>query len=104
MLGPLVAKTYLLPSLDSATEMKRSTPEESAWLTLEEPLDEDPLEEELLEEIDFKLSGNEPLLSVEETKNEQAAVIYTKFYDDAAENHHFSAIVRKMVKNYTPFG
>lgn len=62
------------------------------------------LEEELLEEIDFKLSGNEPLLSVEETKNEQAAVIYTKFYDDAAENRHFSAIVRKMVKNYTPFG
>ena len=62
------------------------------------------LEEELLEEIDFKLSGNEPLLSVEETKNEQAAVIYTKFYDDAAENGHFSAIVRKMVKNYTPFG
>ena len=30
--------------------MKRSTPEESAWLTLEEPLDEDPLEEELLDE------------------------------------------------------
>ena len=53
MLGPLVAKTYLLPNLDSATEMKRSTPEESAWPTLEELLDEELfllLEEELLDE------------------------------------------------------
>ncbi len=62
------------------------------------------VEEKRLEEMDFKLSGNEPLLSVEETKNEQAAVIYTKFYDDAAEQQHFSAIVRKMVQNYTPLG
>lgn len=56
------------------------------------------LEEELLEEIDFKLSGNEPLLSVEETKNEQAAVIYTKFYDDAAENRHFPQSCAKWLK------
>lgn len=62
------------------------------------------LEEELLEEIDFKLSGNEPLLSIEETKSEQAAVIYTKFYNDEAENRHFAAVVRKMVANYTPLG
>lgn len=67
------------------------------------------LEEELLEEIDFKLSGNEPLLSVEETKNEQAAVIYTKFYDDAAENRHFpqscakwSKTTRRSVWNLLP--
>lgn len=62
------------------------------------------LEEERLEEIDFKLSGNEPLLSIEETKSEQAAVIYTKFYNDEAENRHFAAAVRKMVANYTPLG
>ncbi len=62
------------------------------------------VEEDLLEEIDFKLSGNQPLLNVEEARTEQAAVIYTKFYDDAAETAHFSAIVRKMVKSYTPLG
>ncbi len=62
------------------------------------------VEEDLLEEIDFKLSGNDPLLSLEDAKKEQAALIYTRFYDDKEEEKHFSAVVRKMVKNYTPLG
>ena len=62
------------------------------------------LEEDVIEDMDFKLSGNEPILSVEETQIEQAAIIYTKFYDDEKENAHFSAVVRKMVANYAPLG
>lgn len=62
------------------------------------------LEEDLLEEIDFKLAGNEPLLTLEKLRNEQAAIIYTRFYDDEKENAHFAATVRKMVKNFTPLG
>ena len=51
MLGPLAPKTYLLPSLDSATEMNFSTPllfEEEEGLLEEEPPDDElpPLLEE----------------------------------------------------------
>ena len=60
--------------------------------------------DDALEEIDFRLAGNEPLLALEDTQTEQAAIIYTRFYDDDAENKHFAAVVRKMVKNFTPFG
>ena len=62
------------------------------------------LEESVLEEVDFKLSGNDFLLSIEETQSEQAAIIYTKFYNDNEENEHFSKVVRKMVANFTPLG
>ncbi len=62
------------------------------------------LEEDVIENLDFKLSGNEPLLAIEETQPEQAAIIYTKFYDDEQENEHFAAIIRKMIANYTPLG
>ena len=50
MLGPLAPKTYLLPSLDSATEMNFSTPllfeEEEGLLEEEPPVHNSPLIEQ----------------------------------------------------------
>ncbi len=62
------------------------------------------VEEKIIEDMDFKLAANEPLLSIDKIQNEQAAIIYTHFYDDAKENKHFAAVVRKMIKNFTPLG
>ena len=67
-----------------------------ALLELTTPL----AEQAAVDNILFSLSGNVDLLQVSEQKPRKTALIYTNFYNDAAETAHFTGVVRKLVENF----
>lgn len=67
-----------------------------ALLELTTPL----AEQAAVDNILFSLSGNVDLLQVSEQKLRKTALIYTNFYNDAAETAHFTGVVRKLVENF----
>lgn len=71
-----------------------------ANLEITEPL----LEQEQVDDIIFKLSGNVELISVARAQSVKTALIYTKFYNDAVENRHFTSVVKKLVQNFSSLG
>ena len=69
-----------------------------ALLELTTPL----AEQAAVDNILFSLSGNVDLLQVSEQKLRKTALIYTNFYNDAAETAHFTGVVRRL-KNFPTF-
>lgn len=67
-----------------------------ALLELTTPL----AEQAAVDNILFSLSGNVDLLQVSEQKLRKTALIYTNFYNDAAETAHFTGVVRKLVEKF----
>ena len=67
-----------------------------ALLELTTPL----AEQAAVDNILFSLSGNVDLLQVAEQSPRKTALIYTNFYNDAAETAHFTGVVRKLVENF----
>ena len=61
-------------------------------------------EQALIDEIIFKLSGNECLLKIESEKTLHAALVYTRFYNDSSENKHFVNVVKQLLKKFSPLG
>ena len=59
------------------------------------------MEQSEIEEIIFKLSGNEELLKIEADNVTQAAIVYTRFYNNESENKHFLHIVKRLLKNFS---
>lgn len=59
------------------------------------------IEQTFVDDVIFRLSGNEPLLKIEAEKNITAAIVYTRFYNDASENKHFINIVKRLIKNFS---
>nr|QIM10691.1 4-diphosphocytidyl-2C-methyl-D-erythritol kinase [uncultured Alphaproteobacteria bacterium] len=59
------------------------------------------IEQTFVDDIIFRLSGNEPLLKIEAEKPITAAIVYTRFYNDASENKHFTNIVKRLIKNFS---
>lgn len=59
------------------------------------------IEQTFVDDIIFRLSGNEPLLKIEAEKSVTAAIVYTRFYNDASENKHFTNIVKRLIKNFS---
>lgn len=59
------------------------------------------MEKDAINDMIIRLSGNESLLGVASRKPKDAALIYTHMLgeDNEDENRHFTAVVRKMVKN-----
>lgn len=58
------------------------------------------VEQSFVDDIIFRLSGNEPLLKIQSENMIRAAVLFTQFYKDNTENKHFSAVVKKLIKNF----
>lgn len=59
------------------------------------------IEQTFVDDVIFRLSGNEPLLKIEAEKQVSAAIVYTRFYNDASENKHFTNIVKRLIKNFS---
>lgn len=59
------------------------------------------VEQSLIDDIIFRLSGNESLLKIEEQKSTTAAIVYTQFYKDSSENKHFVNTVKQLLKNFS---
>ena len=55
-------------------------------------------EQTAVDNILFSLSGNIDLLQVAEQSPRKTALIYTNFYNDAAETAHFTNVVKKLVE------
>ena len=70
------------------------TGEVIAELELTTPL----AEQTSVDNILFSLSGNIDLLQVAEQSPRKTALIYTNFYNDAAETAHFTNVVKKLVE------
>lgn len=69
-------------------------------LTVSTPI----IEKDRINEMVIRLSGNEPLLAISAKQQKEAAVIYTRMQNEDEENLHFTAIVRKLVKNLAELG
>lgn len=59
------------------------------------------IEQLFVDDIIFRLSGNEPLLKIENEKSISAAIVYTRFYNDSAENKHFTNVIKRLIKNFS---
>lgn len=57
-----------------------------------------------VDEIIFKLSGNNELLNVRSFENRKAALLYVRLQDDRDENRHFTSVVKKLVTDFSGFG
>ncbi len=55
-----------------------------------------------VDDILFKLSGNTEMLSIAPLKQKKAALIYTKTLDNKTETKHFTNVVKKLVKEFSP--
>ena len=53
-----------------------------------------------VDEMIFSLAGNTELLSVAVPEPKKTALLYSKFYDDKPETKHFTAVAKKLVKNF----
>lgn len=53
-----------------------------------------------VDELVFSLAGNTELLSVAVPEVKKTALLYSKFYNDKSETKHFTAVVKKLVKNF----
>ena len=56
----------------------------------------------VVDEIVFALSGNDSLLRVQDFKALNAAVLYTRFYNNEEETDRFGEIIEKLTTNYHP--
>lgn len=61
------------------------------------------IEQALVDEMIFKLSGNVEMLKVAPFNYLNVGLIYTHVFDDAAETKHFTNVVKKLVKNFNGF-
>ena len=61
------------------------------------------VEQQLVDDIIFRLSGNEPLLKIESATEIKAAVVYTCFYKDSSENNRFANTIKQLLKNIPEF-
>lgn len=59
------------------------------------------LSEAAIDDILFKLSGNTEMLMVTALSPLKASLVYAKIQDNAAENKHFTAVVKKLVKEFS---
>lgn len=62
------------------------------------------IEEKDVDDIIFRLSGNENLLSVSKIKEKKAVLLYPHLLNDEAENKHFTSVVMKLVTNLADVG
>ena len=58
------------------------------------------VEQAFIDDITYRLSGNEPLLQIRSSDSISAAIIYTDFYHDKSEIKHFSNITKRLLKNF----
>ena len=58
------------------------------------------IEQSFIDDLTYRLSGNEPLLKISNTDSITAAIIYTEFYNDKSELKHFSNITKRLLKNF----
>ncbi|MBQ1612182.1 MAG: hypothetical protein II085_01775, partial [Alphaproteobacteria bacterium] len=56
------------------------------------------VEQAFIDDITYRLSGNEPLLQIRCSDSISAAIIYTDFYHDKSEIKHFSNITKRLLK------
>lgn len=59
------------------------------------------IEQAIVDNLIFSLSGNTELLSVAVQKPKKTALVYSKFYDDVPETKHFMDVVKKLVKDFS---
>lgn len=59
------------------------------------------IEQAMVDEIIFNLSGNVELISVAVQKKKKTALVYTKLYNDVEETKHFTDVVTKLVKDFS---
>lgn len=59
------------------------------------------VEQNFLDDITFKLSANEPLLSITPSATVNAAVIISQFTRDNAEKRHAVAVIQRLQKNFS---
>ena len=52
------------------------------------------------DEILYSLPGNTSLLAIEVQKVKKTALVYTQFYNDGGETAHFTAVVKKLVRDF----
>lgn len=57
-----------------------------------------------IDDIIFRLSGNEALLSVSEIKEQKCILLYPHLLNDENENSHFTSVVMKMVTEFEGVG
>ena len=58
------------------------------------------IEQSFIDDLTYRLSGNEPLLKISNSDSITAAIIYTEFYNDKSELKHFSNITKRLLKNF----
>ena len=58
--------------------------------------------QETIDELVFYLSGNDNLLCLQELKEQNAAILYTHFYNDDNENDRLSETADKLIETYQP--
>ncbi len=61
------------------------------------------VEQAFIDDIIFRLSGNEPLLKIESTSNIRATAIFTQFSQDKAEQKHSQTVIEQLRKNFPEF-
>ncbi|MBP5399045.1 MAG: NTP transferase domain-containing protein [Alphaproteobacteria bacterium] len=61
------------------------------------------VEQTFLDDIVFRLSGNEPLLKIESSSNIKASLIFTQFSQDKIEQKHASASIAHLQKIFPEF-
>ena len=57
-----------------------------------------------VDDIIFRLSGNDSLLSLSPVNNKKAVLVYPHLLNDEDENRHFTAVVMKLVTNLEGLG
>lgn len=60
------------------------------------------MSQDSVDEIIFKLSGNVELLKISEFIPLKTALLYAKQQDVSAETKHFTAVVKRLVKDFSP--
>lgn len=58
------------------------------------------IEQEKVDEIVFRLSGNVDMLSVHDVSNKKAGLIYSRFFNNNDETKHFTNVVKRLVKDF----
>lgn len=61
------------------------------------------VEQTFLDDIVFRLSGNEPLLKIESSSEIRASVVFTQFSQDKFEQKHASASISNLQKSFPEF-
>lgn len=59
------------------------------------------IEQGIVDDIIFSLSGNTELISIAVQKPKKTALIYSKFYNDNEETKHFMNIVKRLVGDFS---